>query len=65
VNSVAPGTISSYPSRENEPEERLLEKIPLGRTGDPLDIVRTILFLMESDYITGEVINVDGGRMLF
>lgn len=65
VNSVAPGTISSYPSRENEPEERLLEKIPLGRVGDPLDIVRTILFLMESDYITGEVINVDGGRMLF
>ncbi|MBM3423843.1 MAG: SDR family oxidoreductase, partial [Chlorobi bacterium] len=41
-----------------------LEKIPLGRAGDPLDIVRTILFLMESDYITGEVINVDGGRVI-
>jgi len=65
VNSVAPGTISMYPGRENEPEEKLVEKIPLHRPGDPLDIVRTILFLMESDYITGEVINVDGGRLLF
>jgi len=65
VNSVAPGTISMYPGREEEPEEKLIEKIPLHKTGDPLDIVRTILFLMESEYITGEVINVDGGRMLF
>ncbi|NTU86820.1 MAG: SDR family oxidoreductase, partial [Chlorobiaceae bacterium] len=65
VNSVAPGTISIYPGREDEPEEKLVEKIPLGRPGDPLDIVRAILFLMESEYITGEVINVDGGRLLF
>jgi 3-oxoacyl-[acyl-carrier protein] reductase len=65
VNSVAPGTISSYASRENEPEAEMLEKIPLGRAGDPLDIIRAILFLMESEYITGEVISVDGGRLLF
>lgn len=65
VNSVAPGTISMYPGRKDEPEEKLIEKIPLHRAGDPLDIVRAVLFLMESEYITGEVINVDGGRMLF
>jgi 3-oxoacyl-[acyl-carrier protein] reductase len=65
VNSIAPGTVSAYPAREDEPEAGLLKKIPLQRFGDPMDIVGTVKFLMESEYITGQVINVDGGRMLF
>lgn len=65
VNSIAPGTISAYPGREEEPEPGLLEKIPLQRLGDPMDIVGAVKFLMESEYITGQVINVDGGRMLY
>lgn len=65
VNSIAPGTIGGYPEKGSEFEKELVEKIPLHRPGNPLDIVRTIRFLMESDYITGEVINVDGGRLLF
>jgi 3-oxoacyl-[acyl-carrier protein] reductase len=65
VNSIAPGTISAYPGREEEPEAGLIGKIPLKRLGDPMDIVGTLKFLMESEYITGQVINVDGGRMLF
>ena len=65
VNSIAPGTISSYPGREDEPEAGLLRKIPLQRLGDPMDIVDAVKFLMESEYITGQVINVDGGRLLF
>lgn len=64
VNSIAPGTVSNYPDHEEEPEHDLLKKIPLQRLGDPLDIIRAVLFLMESDYITGQVINVDGGRLL-
>jgi 3-oxoacyl-[acyl-carrier protein] reductase len=64
VNSIAPGTVSAYPGRDYEPEMELLKKIPLERLGDPMDIVMTIRFLMESEYITGQVINVDGGRLL-
>ncbi len=64
VNSIAPGTISEYHENTPGPAEELTEKIPLRRLGDPLDIVRTIIFLLENDYITGQVINVDGGRLL-
>jgi 3-oxoacyl-[acyl-carrier protein] reductase len=64
VNSVAPGTVSLYPDRQHEPEHDLLRKIPLQRFGDPIDVVKAVLFLLESDYITGQVINVDGGRLL-
>ncbi|MBN1929774.1 MAG: SDR family oxidoreductase [Chlorobiaceae bacterium] len=65
VNSIAPGTISAYPGREEEPEADLLGKIPLQRFGDPMDIIEAIRFLMVSEYITGQVINVDGGRLLY
>ncbi len=65
VNSIAPGTVSAYPGRESEPEMELLQKIPLRRLGDPMDIVGAVRFLMESEYITGQVITIDGGRMLY
>jgi len=65
VNSIAPGTISAYPKRDDEPESDLVGKIPLGRFGDPMDIIMAIQFLMESEYITGQVINIDGGRLLY
>jgi 3-oxoacyl-[acyl-carrier protein] reductase len=65
VNSIAPGTVSAYPGRESEPEMELLQKIPLRRLGDPMDIVGAVRFLMESEYITGQVLTVDGGRMLY
>lgn len=64
VNSIAPGTVSAYPVREEEPEASLVKKIPLQRLGDPMDIVGAVKFLMESEYITGQVINIDGGRLL-
>jgi NAD(P)-dependent dehydrogenase (short-subunit alcohol dehydrogenase family) len=65
VNSIAPGTISAYPVRDDEPESDLVNKIPLQRFGDPMDIVMVIRFLMETEYITGQTLNVDGGRLLF
>ncbi len=64
VNSIAPGTITINPEKEMDTEEEMIKKIPLKRLGDPLDIIKTITFLLESDYITGQVISVDGGRIL-
>jgi NAD(P)-dependent dehydrogenase (short-subunit alcohol dehydrogenase family) len=64
VNSIAPGTITQGTENTSGTEEDLIAKIPLKRLGDPLDIVRAIMFLLENDYITGQVINVDGGRLL-
>ncbi len=64
VNSIAPGTVTLNLEKEMDSEEEMIKKIPLKRLGDPLDIIKTITFLLESDYITGQVISVDGGRLL-
>ena len=64
VNSIAPGTVTINPEKEMDTEAEMIKKIPLKRLGDPLDIIKTITFLLESDYITGQVISVDGGRLL-
>jgi pteridine reductase len=65
VNAVAPGAILFPDDWDAERRERLLAQIPLQRTGTPEDVARTVLFLLEgSDYITGAVIPVDGGRLL-
>jgi NAD(P)-dependent dehydrogenase (short-subunit alcohol dehydrogenase family) len=64
VNSVAPGTITLNADKEMESMEEMVRKTALKRLGDPLDIVKTITFLLESDYITGQIINVEGGRLL-
>jgi len=64
VNSIAPGTITMHPDKELQPIEEMMNNIPLKRLGDPLEICRAITFLLESDYITGQVITVDGGRVL-
>ena len=45
-------------SAENNP---MAAAIPLGRPGTPDDIARAVHFLLDSDYITGEVLRVDGG----
>jgi NAD(P)-dependent dehydrogenase (short-subunit alcohol dehydrogenase family) len=41
-----------------------LAKIPLKKLGSPESIVQAVLFLLTNDYITGEVIRIDGGRLL-
>lgn len=65
VNAVAPGVIES-PMTEPWPDEikkGFIQKIPLGRLGRPEDVAKVVLFLAsdDSNYITGQVINVDGG----
>ena len=61
-NAIAPGFIATDMtadiSAENNP---MAAAIPLGRPGTPDDIARAVHFLLDSDYITGEVLRVDGG----
>ncbi|WP_294345045.1 SDR family oxidoreductase [Prosthecochloris sp.] len=64
VNSIAPGTVTINPEWNNGPEEELTKNIPLRRIGQPSDIMEAILFLTASSYVTGQVINVEGGRLL-
>ncbi len=67
VNGVAPGAIL-WPEQDLDEESKseILQKIPLQRTGAPLDIAKAVLFLIkDAGYITGQIVNVDGGRTLF
>lgn len=45
-------------------EEEYRKKIPLGRFGDPQEVAHAVVFLLESSYITGHVLLVDGGLQL-
>lgn len=70
VNGVSPGAIL-WPESDGESAEAtiehqaLLDKTSLKREGSPVDIARTIYFLVaEAPYITGHIIPVDGGRLL-
>ena len=67
VNGVSPGSIL-WPQDSAEISEDdknlMLERIALHRQGSPQDIADTVLFLTNSNYITGQIINIDGGRTL-
>jgi 3-oxoacyl-[acyl-carrier protein] reductase len=68
VNAVAPGYIST-PMTDRLPEEikkEILQKIPLGKFAHPKEVAKAVLFLVSeaSDYITGQVICVDGGMAM-
>jgi NAD(P)-dependent dehydrogenase (short-subunit alcohol dehydrogenase family) len=61
VNSVAPGKIQ-FP--DEEIDQGYIRRTPLAKVGDGDDIADTVLFLIQSDFITGQTVLVDGGRML-
>ena len=63
VNAIAPGTIS-FAGDAPELEADYIRRAPLGRTGKGSDIADAVAFLIESDFITGQILAVDGGRML-
>jgi pteridine reductase len=62
VNAVAPGTVLLPESWPEDAARRLAETTPLRRLGAPDDVTRAVIFLLESDYITGQTLVVDGGR---
>ncbi|MCX6549452.1 MAG: SDR family oxidoreductase, partial [Acidobacteria bacterium] len=64
VNAVAPGPILAPPDVGADEIAAVEQATPLGRWGGEQEIVKTVLFLIHSDFITGEVIRVDGGRHL-
>jgi NAD(P)-dependent dehydrogenase (short-subunit alcohol dehydrogenase family) len=62
VNAVAPGPIMAPPGTTDD-ELRAVEKAtPLGRWGGALEIAKAVVFFLDSDYVTGETLRVDGGR---
>jgi 3-oxoacyl-[acyl-carrier protein] reductase/pteridine reductase len=63
VNAIAPGTIS-FPDDAPEIAEDFIRRAPLQRTGTAKDIEDAVIFLVESGFVTGQVIVVDGGRTL-
>ena len=63
VNGVAPGAILWPENGGSEADrERIVADTPLGRTGSPEDIANAVIFLARGEFITGQVIAVDGGR---
>jgi len=70
VNCVSPGLIWTNPEKGKEYEEstakEVPEQIPLGRLGDPIDIAYAVAFMAsdEASWITGQTLEVDGGRWM-
>ncbi len=63
VNAVAPGAIIWPENMDDVTKQRVVSRIILKRQGQPLDVAKAVLFLIrDADYITGQVIAVDGGR---
>ena len=68
VNAVAPGFIRTDMTKKlpENVQENAIKTIPLGKMGSPEDVAQAVLFLAEeaSDYITGQVLCVDGGMAM-
>ncbi|HEX2092926.1 MAG TPA: SDR family oxidoreductase [Longimicrobiaceae bacterium] len=64
VNGIAPGTVLPPEDFPEEEVRRLAERTPLRRNGSPDDVVQAVLYLLRADFVTGEILVVDGGRIL-
>ena len=64
VNAVAPGAVLLPDDWDESVRRKLIETTPLKRLGSPRDVADAVMFLLQSDYITGETLVVDGGRRL-
>jgi acetoacetyl-CoA reductase len=69
VNAVAPGYVNTE-MVQAVPErvlEKIIERIPTGRLGEPSDIVRAVMFLVadEADFVTGSTVSVNGGQHMY
>ena len=62
VNAIAPGPILPPPDLSAEELEEVARATPVGRWGGAAEIAKAVCALVESDFITGETIRVDGGR---
>jgi len=65
VNAIAPGAVLVPEEYDAAERDRLARAAPLGRLGSPSDVVEALLYLLEEgDFVTGQVLVVDGGRFL-
>lgn len=64
VNAVAPGPILAPRGTSDEELKAVERATPLGRWGGEAEVAKAVLFLVQTDYVTGETIRVDGGRHL-
>lgn len=64
VNAIAPGTVLPPEEMDADQVRRLAARAPLARNGSPDDVVRALRYLLAADFVTGEVLAVDGGRLL-
>ena len=62
VNAIAPGPILAPPEMSADESAAVVKSTPLGRWGGEDEIAKAVLFLVQSDFVTGETIRVDGGR---
>jgi len=62
VNAVAPGAILPPPGEGESYLDNLAQDIPLQRSGSPADVTDAVLYLLHSDFVTGEVLHVAGGQ---
>jgi pteridine reductase len=65
VNAIAPGAVLVPEDYSQEERERLARSTPLRRLGSPADVIAAVLFLLEGgDFVTGDILVVDGGRLV-
>jgi len=65
VNAIAPGAVLLPEDWDEEAREHIRKTTPLARLGDPADVVAAVRFLLAgTDYVTGTVLVVDGGRLI-
>ena len=63
INAICPGTIAFAPHLDTAARHRILAGIPLQKTGTPAEVAALVSFLAYADFVIGQVIAVDGGRL--
>lgn len=65
VNAIGPGAVLWPEDYDEATKQRILDHVPMRRAGSPQDIANAVLFLCrDGDYMTGQMLNVDGGRSI-
>lgn len=64
VNAIAPGPILAPPDMSANESASVVQNTPLGRWGGEAEIAKAVMFIVQSNFVTGETIRVDGGRHL-